>query len=114
VNGITLNFDAVAKGIHISNEDQAVFDIHDYLKAYYKVALKRFTDNIVLQVTERIILGPEGAVKLLCPDYVGDLGDNELMDLAGESFATSSLRNELVAKSEKFKAALVLARKEAM
>lgn len=51
--------------VHLSNEDQAVRDIHDILKAYYKVAVKRFTDNVVLQVTERHLLGLEGTVRSL-------------------------------------------------
>ncbi|KAK7177581.1 dynamin family protein [Paraphaeosphaeria sporulosa] len=46
----------VMERVHLSNEDQAVNDIHDILKAYYKVAMKRFTDNVVLQVTERLLL----------------------------------------------------------
>jgi hypothetical protein len=98
------------KSIHLSNEDQAVNDIHDILKAYYKLAMKRFTDNVVLQVTERILLGPEGPVKALSPEMIGDLRDDELMDMAGENFATSSNRNELAAKFERFQKALDIAR----
>jgi hypothetical protein len=104
----------VMKGVHISNEDQAVNDIHDMLKAYYKLALKRFTDNIVIQVTERIILGSDGPVRILSPDFVGDLQDRDLEDLAGENFATSSLRNELVGKCERFQNALEIARQETL
>lgn len=63
----------VMKGVYLSNEDQAVNDIHDILKAYYKVAMKRFTDNIVLQIGERLILNPDGPVKTLSPDLIGDL-----------------------------------------
>lgn len=39
------------------SEEQAVHDIHDMLKAYYKVLFKRFTDNVIIQVVERHILG---------------------------------------------------------
>jgi hypothetical protein len=100
----------VMESVHLSNEDQAVNDIHDILKAYYKLAMKRFTDNIVLQVTERILLGPEGPVRALSPETIGDLRDDELMDMAGENFATSSSRNELAAKFERFQKALDIAR----
>ena len=72
--------------------------------------MKRFTDNIVLQVTERHILGSEGPVRSLSPDLVGDFQDDELMDIAGENFATSSNRNELVAKCERFQNALGIAK----
>jgi hypothetical protein len=52
----TINLTAITRAAHLSNEDQAVNDIHDILKAYYKVALKRFMDNVVLQIVERIYL----------------------------------------------------------
>ncbi|KAH8693853.1 P-loop containing nucleoside triphosphate hydrolase protein [Talaromyces proteolyticus] len=110
-NGSVFDMDTVLKGVHISNEDQAVNDIHDVLKAYYKVAMKRFTDNVVIQVTERLVLGIEGPVRTFSPDFVSELQENDLMDIAGENFATSSLRNELANKCEKFKLALELAKK---
>ncbi|KAJ4302817.1 hypothetical protein N0V90_001708 [Kalmusia sp. IMI 367209] len=109
-DGCTVDMTQMLKSVHLSNEDQAVNDIHDTLKAYYKVALKRFTDNVVLQVTERLYLGPDGPVRSLSPDMIGDLQDGELTDLAGENFATSSTRNELLNKYERFQKALDIAR----
>jgi hypothetical protein len=35
------------KSIHLSNEDQAVNDIDDILKIYYKLAMNGFTDDVV-------------------------------------------------------------------
>jgi len=32
--------------VHLSNETLAIYNIYDILKAYYKVSLKRFIDNI--------------------------------------------------------------------
>lgn len=58
-NVITVNLKSLASTAHLSNEDQAVNDVHDILKAYYKVALRRFTDNVVIQVVERIISAPK-------------------------------------------------------
>jgi hypothetical protein len=98
------------ESVHLGNEDQAVNDIHDTLKAYYKVALKRFTDNVVLQITERLLLGPNGPVKTFSPEMIGDLQDIELTDLAGKNFATSSTRNELMNKHERFQKALDIAK----
>jgi hypothetical protein len=105
-DGCGFDMERVVESVHLSNEDQAVNDIHDILKAYYKVALKRFTDNVVLQVTERYLLGPSGPVKALSPELVGDLDEEMLMEVAGENFATSSARNELVSKCERFQKAL--------
>ncbi|CRG92822.1 hypothetical protein PISL3812_09893 [Talaromyces islandicus] len=109
-DGYAFDMATVMRGVHISNEDQAVNDIHDVLKAYYKVALKRFTDNVVLQVTERLILGIGGPVRTFSPDFVGELQDSDLADIAGETFTSSSSRNELTKKCEKFKLALQLAK----
>ncbi|PVH90817.1 hypothetical protein DM02DRAFT_664639 [Periconia macrospinosa] len=96
--------------VHLGNEEQAVNDIHDILKAYYKVAMKRFTDNVVLQVTERHLLGSNGPVRSLTSEMVGDLQDGELTDIAGENFSTSSARNDLKIKFERFQKALDVAR----
>ncbi|KAL2788499.1 P-loop containing nucleoside triphosphate hydrolase protein [Aspergillus keveii] len=108
---VATNLLHVMKTIHLSNEQQAVYDIHDILKAYYKVALKRFTDNVVLQVVERHILGPNGPpVRAFSPDMVNDFDEGELMEIAGESFSTSRVRNELVAQCERFEKALNFAK----
>ncbi|CAI6342313.1 unnamed protein product [Periconia digitata] len=96
--------------VHLGNEEQAVNDIHDILKAYYKVAMKRFTDNVVLQVTERHLLGSNGPVRSLTSEMVGDLQDGELTDIAGENFSTSSTRNDLKIKLDRFHKALDIAR----
>jgi hypothetical protein len=108
---VATNLLHVMKTIHLSNEQQAVYDIHDILKAYYKVALKRFTDNVVLQVVERHILGPNGPpVRAFSPDMVNDFDEGELMEIAGEIFSTSRVRNELVAQCERFEKALNFAK----
>lgn len=104
----------IMKRVHLSNEDQAVNDIHDILKAYYKVAMKRFTDNVVLQVTERHLLGMDGPVKSLSPDMIADLEDSDLTDIAGENFSTSSARNELAVRLERIQRALEIARQAAI
>ncbi|KAF4207309.1 hypothetical protein CNMCM8927_003583 [Aspergillus lentulus] len=100
-------------GIHLSNDDQAIYDSHDTLKAFYKVALKRFTDNVIVQVTERYLLGPRGPVKLLSPELIGELSDGELADIASENFATSSTRNEVQTRMDKLRRALEIARQAA-
>lgn len=76
--------------------------------------MKRFTDNVVLQVTERHLLGAGGPVKALSPDMIADLEDNDLMTITGENFATSSARNELVKKLDRFQKALEIARQAAV
>jgi chorismate mutase len=109
-DGSVIDLQRLMQSVHLSNEDQAVNDIHDTLKAYYKVAMKRFTDNVVVQITERVLLGLEGPVKTLTPELINDLQDHELMELAGENFATSSNRNELMNKYDRFQRALDIAK----
>lgn len=105
----TIDLAAITRAAHLSNEDQAVNDIHDILKAYYKVAVKRFMDNLVLQVVERHYLGDQGPVKAISPEYVGTLSDTELRDIAAESYATSSARVNIDQKLARLEKALKLA-----
>ncbi|RLM00109.1 hypothetical protein CFD26_107993 [Aspergillus turcosus] len=105
-----LSLKQLVGAVHLSNEDQAVEDIHDILKAYYKVARKRFTDNVILQVAERHLLGVNGPVKTLSPEFVMNLGDSELDHIAGESYVTSSMRNDLASKVDRFQKALQIAK----
>ncbi|KAL4948261.1 P-loop containing nucleoside triphosphate hydrolase protein [Aspergillus filifer] len=106
-----VSLQSIMARVHLSNEDQAVYDIHDILKAYYKVALKRFADNVVIQVVERYILGATGPVRALNSDMINELDDEELLELAGENFVTSSKRNDLVTKCQRFQEALAVAKK---
>ena len=45
--------------------------------------MKRFNDNVVVQVVERCILGDEGAFQALTPKIIGDMSDRALEDIAG-------------------------------
>ncbi|KAI2696871.1 hypothetical protein CBS147332_8834 [Penicillium roqueforti] len=110
-DGFGFDMKTVLKGVHLSNEQQAVFDIHDILKAYYKVAMKRFMDNVVVQVSERYIVGEEGPVKKFSPDLVGGFDDDMLTDLAGENFSTANRRNDLVSMAARLREALDIAKR---
>ncbi|KAI9699778.1 MAG: hypothetical protein M1836_002813 [Candelina mexicana] len=90
-----INFAQLTAVAHLSNEASAVHDIHDALKAYYKVALKRFIDNVVVQVVERSLLGSYGPLKVFTPEWVGRLKQEDLAAIAAEDFATSNSRSEL-------------------
>lgn len=102
----------ILKAANMSNEDAAIFEIHDILKAYYKVAIKRFVDNVVVQVVERIYLGPEGPLRFISPGYVGALADEELRSIAGESRATVLERDRLSAQLTQLEQALQLGEAE--
>ncbi|KAJ5098164.1 hypothetical protein N7532_005165 [Penicillium argentinense] len=100
-DGTWFDMGRVLQGVHLSNEDQAVSDIHDILKAYYKVAMKRFMANVVIQVCERYILRDGGPVKTLSPLLVGEFEEDKLTEIAGENFATARRRNDLLSKASR-------------
>ncbi|KAI9673656.1 MAG: hypothetical protein M1817_002293 [Caeruleum heppii] len=91
----TMDFRQLSSVMHLSNEDAAVHDTHDTLKAYYSVALDRFIDNVGAQVVERNLLGPQGPVNLFSPQYVGGMAGEDLEAVAAEDFATSAARERL-------------------
>jgi hypothetical protein len=111
---LQVNLKAIVGAAHLSNEDQAVNDIHDILKAYYQVAMKRFMDNVILQVMEIIYLGDDGPVKAISPEYVGTLSETDLSNIAAESYATSSVRTDICYRIERLDKALSLAQNQAI
>lgn len=109
-----MNLKAIAGAAHLSNEDQAVNDIHDILKAYHQVAMKWLMDNVIVQVVERVYLGDNGPVKAISPEYIGTLSEAELSDIAAESYATSSTRTDISYRLERLEKALSLAENQAI
>jgi hypothetical protein len=57
-----------AKRTHpMSNTEYIIQDIHDILHSYYKVARKRFADNVVKQTIDHLLLtSPQASLKLSC------------------------------------------------
>lgn len=96
---------AILKKTHISNEQQAVNEIHDVLQAFYKVARKRFVDCVALQVIERHFLGPSGPIRLFSPSFVGTLSPEELRAIAGEEQTIIEKRRNLTAKMKRLQGA---------
>lgn len=112
VNASGIKLTDILKATNLSNEEAAIFDIHDILKAYYKVAVKRFVDNVVVQVVERHYLGAEGSLRFISPAYVGGLSDEELRSIAGESRATVLERDRLSTQLAQLEQALQLGEAE--
>lgn len=97
----TVDFGHMKANLHLSNEKAAVYDIHDILKTYYNVSIKRFIDNVGNQVVERILLGPEGPLAIFTPQCVSGLSDAEKAFIAGEDEVTSETRSELGVQIER-------------
>lgn len=64
----------------ITDERQAVYQIHDMLKAYYKFSLKRYTDSICRSLRDD--LGQE-IVELMDGKLVDDLDEDVVRSLFG-------------------------------
>jgi hypothetical protein len=105
----TIDLGKLTSAIHLSNEDQAVNDIHDVLKAYYKVAVKRFGDNVLISVVERL-MGDQGALKFFSSEHVGGLSDLQLAEMAAESYTTSAARVELEHRCQRYREAVDVAK----
>ncbi|KAJ5164199.1 uncharacterized protein N7500_006029 [Penicillium coprophilum] len=80
----------------MSNTQRTIRYIHDILAAYYAVASRRFVDNICMQATGCCLLtGPRKPLGLSSPQFVADLTEDQLADIAGENAALSRRRTQL-------------------
>jgi hypothetical protein len=81
----------------ISNVEHIVQEIHDILKSYYKVARKRFTDNLCMQASDYyLITGPRSPLKLFSPTFVNELTEEQLAEIAGEDVGLRRKRAALM------------------
>ena len=89
----------------MSNINHTVQDIHDILQSYYKVARKRFVDNICMQgAVHCLITGPNTPLKMFSPTFVNSMTPEQLEEVAGEDFATKRRRAQLKKEKEDLEA----------
>jgi hypothetical protein len=86
--------------------NKKVYEVHDWLLAYWKVAYPRFVDNTIIQVVERHLLGPNGPLRLFDRNWIFNLEDEELEELVGENEETRAARKELKERLDGLKNAL--------
>ena len=80
----------------MSNTKHTIHEIHDILQSYYKVARKRFVDNICMQAADfHLVNGPENPLKLFSPQFVSSLSNEQLEEIAGEDTALHRKRTAL-------------------
>ena len=102
---VSINIDRFADDERVSNDEHTVRTIHDILRAYYKVALKRFVDNVCMQGTDHhLISGPSAVLYRFCPEYVLDMSPSRLEAVAGEDSARIERRGALTKEIEALKA----------
>jgi hypothetical protein len=80
----------------MSNAEHAVQDLQENLEAYYKVARKRFVDNVCMQATGYYLLqGPATPMGLLSHSLISSLGREQLDEIAGEEVTLKMKRDQL-------------------
>ena len=89
----------------VGNIEHTVRDIHDILQSYYKVARKRFIDNVCMQGTDyHLIIGPDTPLHVFSPQFVVELSDERLEVVAGEDITSiqqrKSVEKEVVSLTE--------------
>lgn len=81
---------------HMNNQQQTTQDIHDILKSYYKVARKRFVDNMCMQAADfYLVTGLEAPMKLFSPSWVYSLSREQLENIVGEEASVRRKRRQL-------------------
>ncbi|KAJ5291465.1 hypothetical protein N7478_000716 [Penicillium angulare] len=80
----------------MSNLQHTVKDIHDILKSYYKVARKRFIDNLCMQAADyHLVIGLVAPMTLFSPSWVYQLSREQLEQIAGEEISVRKKRQRL-------------------
>ena len=78
------------------SSDYSIQEIHDILKSYYHIARERFVDNCYTQaVGHFLVTGRDTPLKLFSSNFVTELSEQQLEDIAGEEAATKRKRKQL-------------------
>lgn len=94
-----------------SNAEQTAEEIHDILQAYYRVACKRFIDNVYHQAVDHYLLsGPMSPLALFTERWVLDLDADKLAAIAGESRMIRERREKLRKKIDDLEIAMKILR----
>ncbi|KAI9823492.1 MAG: hypothetical protein M1819_001346 [Sarea resinae] len=87
--GAVISVDDLASSLSLSlsmsNADHVVHDIHDILRAYYRVARKRFVDNVCMYGADyHLVTWPDTPLKFFSSVFITSMTQAELEDVAGE------------------------------
>ncbi|KAI5456958.1 P-loop containing nucleoside triphosphate hydrolase protein [Mariannaea sp. PMI_226] len=103
-----VNLDDIAKVAEgKSNTEQLQEEIHDILRAYYRLALDRFIDNIFqLAVDYSLLHGPKSPLKVFTHEWVINLEPEQLERIVGETKSAKKRRSRLAKKIDDLSNAL--------
>jgi hypothetical protein len=109
---LVVDLEAVKSAKSKSNLEQVKEEIHDILKSYYKVARKRFVDNVFSQAVNHFLLtGPKSPLAVFNQEWVITLDAERLDAIAGESSAVKARRKNLGKKIHELQTALRILRR---
>ena len=95
-HGEVVRLEDMTRSHPMSNTDHVVQDLHDILFSYYKVARKRFADNVCMHATDHFLVnGTETPLTLFSPTFVSSLTHEQLESIAGEDQGTKRTRAHL-------------------
>ncbi|KAJ5917530.1 hypothetical protein N7466_011084 [Penicillium verhagenii] len=96
LDGKVVRVDDLKHQQNMSNAEHAVQDLQDILESYYKLARKRFADNVCIQATSFYLLqGPRSPMGLISPSLVSSLSRDQLDEIAGEPEILKRKREQL-------------------
>ncbi|KAK6362559.1 hypothetical protein TWF730_000017 [Orbilia blumenaviensis] len=94
----------VRTAINANQKNSKIINIHDDLRAYYRIARRRIVDSIIIQIFERKIM--RKILDLYSPEWAGTLTDTELDSLANEPRKITQERQDLAQSLKTLKLAL--------
>ncbi|KAH8722703.1 dynamin GTPase [Phaeosphaeriaceae sp. PMI808] len=95
-HGSVVPVDLIMRNHPMNNADHTVRDIHDILYAYYKVARKRFVDNVAMHAASYYLIhGPDTPLKLLSSSFVLGLTHEQIQEVTGEDSGLRRKRAQL-------------------
>ena len=96
---------------NMGNDEHTIQELHDILHSYYKVARKRFVDNVRQHAGDHFLLsGPETPLTLFNPTFVIGLSDKQLEEAVGEDRQLKRQRAILEKTVEELKDAMNIIR----
>jgi aromatic ring-opening dioxygenase LigB subunit len=95
-HGEVVRLEDIVQSHPMSNNDHIIYEIHNILKSYYKLARKRFVDNMRKQVADHFLLiGPNTPLKLFSSKFVASLSPAKLEEVTSKEFGTKRQRADL-------------------
>ena len=77
-----------------SDFEHTIDDMHDILKAYYKVARKRFIDIVIAQAADYyLLIGSKSPLNILTLDFIYEMSKDQREIIAGEDSAVKKKRD---------------------